>query len=167
MGLTTKENKATVEQAMIEAAVIKNSFDIYEGVDIEASMIIDFPKLAKELSDFRVSPGSKAYDTLVYIDEMARIYRNDIGIFRAFNDAFQLNPTSGESIATSVWGKARVELASRLYEIIQTQIPGTKYNFAASIKGPIRKYFSDTPMDQKSYDEIVKQATEAGRGNRK
>ena len=156
-----KAHKAldAIENGIILSSVVKNSVETLDGIsgkmNTNTGLVIDFPSLAKDLDNFKPSPGSKAYKLKQYIDTTAKLYRNDIGILRAFGQPLQINPASGSSIATSVVGKARVEIASRLYELAQTALPGTKYEFASATKKPILRYFSDNPLEQKTFDEMV------------
>ena len=150
----------SIENGIILSSVIKNSVDTLEGIsgnlNTKTGLVIDFPSLANDLKNFNPFPGSKAAKLKQYIDTTAKLYRNDIGILRAFGQPLQINPASGSSIATSVVGKARVEIASRLYELAQTALPGTKYEFASATKKPILRYFSDNPLEQKTFDDMVK-----------
>ena len=150
----------SIENGIILSSVVKNSVETLDGIsgkmNTNTGLVIDFPSLAKDLDGFKPTPGSKAYKLKQYIDTTAKLYRNDIGILRAFGQPLQINPASGSSIATSVVGKARVEIASRLYELAQTALPGTKYEFASATKKPILRYFSDNPLEQKSFDDMIK-----------
>ena len=130
--------RESIENGIIFSSVIKNSVDTLEGIsgkmNTNTGLVIDFPSLARDLETFKPAPGSKAFKLKQYIDITAKLYRNDIGILRAFRQPLQVNPASGSSIATSVLGKARVEIASRLYELAQTALPGTKYELASATK---------------------------------
>ena len=150
-----------IEKGIVLSAIGKHSISVFDGMLRPTRNVINFPALQTELKGFR--PDDKSIkDMLDYIQVNAILYRNDYGITAAFGQSLQTNPSTGASIAEDLLSKARVHFTSAAYEAIQTHLPGTKFNFAAQVRKPVLRYFTDDPLNQKTFDEMVEFGRQAG-----
>ena len=142
-----------VENAVIDFQVLNNSVNLERE---SSDTVIDFVKLSRDLTNFTPTTRQAA-DLKVFIDEQAKVFKNDINIVGMFSPNLNLNPSSGASIAETVLGKIQVEIASRSLEFIKANAPfvQNKFKTAKFFKEAVLTHFTNDPLDQKKYMELL------------
>ena len=148
-----EEDTTMVERAIIDVQVLNNSVQLNRE---SQDTIIDFVKLSRDLTNFNPTTAN-ARDMKLFIDEQAKVFKNDANIVNMFSPNLNLNPSSGASIATTVLGKLQVEIASRSLEFIKANTPvvSNRFKTAKFFKEAVLTHFTNDPLDQKSYMELL------------
>ena len=153
LDIVGEKNATKIEGAIIDFNLIKNSVQLNrESTDT----VIDFVGLSRSLQGFNPITD-KSKDMMLFINEQAKVFKNDFNIVRMFSADLNLNPTSGASIATTVIGKLQVEIASRTLELMKAYTPGVTnvYKTARFFRKAALSHFHDNPLNQKNYHELV------------
>ena len=153
------ETKVKVENGILEAVIEAHSIPVFVKKNVEAS-VIDFPRLSKALKGFEPqNPDSKALKA--YIDETGSIYRNDIHILNIFSQSADVGIGGGPTIAETALGKMKTEIihASSTFLKQLAGLGGRGPKIA--LRKSVLRYFSDDPINQKSYNEFLDMITKA------
>lgn len=136
----------------VEAAAIKNLNNKYtygKDADFQAT---DFPNLADAVNELNITTpnGKRLVDG---INQLAKIFQNDQALSKVSGN-LGLERMSGDSIATSIKGKAEAQLTKSIWRVIQELLPTETGRQAAILRQTARVLRN--PLNVKEIDQFVK-----------
>jgi hypothetical protein len=137
--------RTIVEKSIIDYYLEKNM------KKIEGFSAIDFEKLAENINAVKIgTPEGKELKAV--INEMAKIYKNDVALSRASRGLF--NMQNSTYITDDLVARSKFELVNRVFDYIKRKMP-TKKGSALSLIHKVSKIL-ENPMDAKLPSEIKK-----------
>lgn len=137
--------RTIVEKSIIDYYLEKNM------KRIEGFSAIDFEKLAENINAVKIGT-TEGKELKAVINEMAKIYKNDVALSRASRGLF--NMQNSTYITDDLVARTKFEFVNRVFDYIKRKMP-TKKGSALSLIHKVSKIL-ENPMDAKLPSEIKK-----------